>query len=224
MRNDRFAEIVLSLAASPERAASAVGDLIEEGESRGRLWFWWSLTRLVLSCVGRDLLFAPIRMAVSSAIAWFFYMGLSLVVAIAGYVVVTLAWGLAYVLTHHTGAELLTDILLVRFDWPPIPMWAAVAIQAVAFFAVAPFQIGYKSAPYWRGHELSLILVMLPIWLAMATYVPFVGIGVRAMPTMMPLVVMFVLLGAIWSRSTSPPRTPLHQAQTTARAAGSHGA
>ena len=215
---------MLSLVTSPERAASAVGDLVEEGESRGRFWFWWSLTRLVLSCLGRDLLFAPIRMAVSSAIAWFFYMGLSLVVAIAGYVVVTLAWGLAYVLTRHTGAELLTDILLVRFDWPPIPVWATVAVQAVAFFAVAPFQIGYKSAPYWRGHELSLIVVMLPTWLAMATFVPFVGVGIRATPSMMPLVVMFVLFGAIWSRFTSPSRTPPRPAPSAAPAAGCHGA
>ena len=104
---------------------------MEDAGEQGRLWFWRSVTRIWLSLLGRDLFFAPLTMAISSAIAWFLYMGLSLVLALAGYIVVTLGWGVAYVLTHHTGLELLTDVLRVRFDWPPIPDTATYVIQAV---------------------------------------------------------------------------------------------
>ena len=64
--------------------------------------------------LGRDLMTAPIKMTISCAIAWFVYMLLSAVLALAGYVIVTLAWGIAYVLSNHTGLELLTDLMRVR--------------------------------------------------------------------------------------------------------------
>ena len=65
MRRDRFAEHLLSLVAPPERAASAVGDLMEEAGERGLVWFWSSLTRLWLSMLGRDLVRTPLAMAAS---------------------------------------------------------------------------------------------------------------------------------------------------------------
>ena len=205
MRSDRLAEILLSLVASSDRAASAVGDLMEESDARGRFWFWRSLARLWLSQLGRDLLTAPFTMAVSSAIAWFLYMGLSLVLAFTAYVAVTLVWGVAYVLTHHTGLELVTDVLRLRVAWPPIPDAATWTIQAAVLFAIAPFQIGRAIAPYWRGHELSLAIVMLVIWTTMAVFVPLVGVGISASPAMMPLAVMFLLLGALAERLRATP-------------------
>ena len=111
MRRDRVAEHLLSLVAPPERAASAVGDLMEEAGERERIRFWRSVTWLWLSMLGRDLVRTPFAMAASSAIAWFLYMGLSVVLALAGYIAVTLIWGAAYVLTHHTGVELLASVL-----------------------------------------------------------------------------------------------------------------
>lgn len=200
MRSDRLAEGILSLVAPDDRAASAVGDLVEEAPARGRVWFWWSVARLALSLLGRDLVSVPFTMAISSALAWFLYMGVSVVIAFAGYVLVTLAWGVAYVLTHHTGLELLVDVLRVRFDWPPIPAWTTYAIQASVLFAIAPFQIGRGSASHWRGHELSLVVVMLLTWSAMAEFLPFVGVGIRATPSMMPIAVSFVLLGLVSER------------------------
>ena len=111
MRRDLLAERLLSLVGPPERAASAVGDLIEEAGERGRVWFWRSVARLWLSMLGRDLVRSPFAMAACSAFAWFLYMGLSLVLAFAGYVVVTLVWGGAHVLANHTGFELLANVL-----------------------------------------------------------------------------------------------------------------
>ena len=199
MRSGRLAETLLSLVVSRDRAASAVGDLMEESDARGRFWFWRSLTRLWLSLLGRDLFFAPFRMAVSSALAWFVYMFLSLMLAFAGYFVVATIWGIGYMFTNHTGLELLTDAL--RLEWPPVASVATWWIQAVVLFAIAPFQLGRASAQYWRGHEVSLAVVTLLIWTVMARFVPFVLLGIKASPAMMPLVAMFLLLGALAERS-----------------------
>ena len=200
MRRDRVAEALLSLVAPADHAASTVGDLMEETDARGRLWFWQSVVRVALSLLARDLLAAPLAMVAASAFTWFLYMGLCLVFGLGGYVVVTLIWGGAYILAHHTGLELLVDLLRLRFDWPPIPAWMTYAIQAVVLFAIAPLQIGRSSAPHFRGHELSLVLVMLLIWSAMAVFAPIVGIGIAATPRMMPVIATFVLLGILVER------------------------
>ena len=200
MRSDRLAETILSLVIAPDRSAAAVGDLVEGAGGRGRGWFWTSVARIALSSAARDLLTAPVAMAVSAALAWFPYMALSLVLALAGYVVGTLVWGFAYVLTPHTGLDL---ILRLRFDWTPLPAGIAYAIQAIAFWAVAPFQIGRAAGLYWRGHELSISLVTMAIWSAMSVLVPFVGVGVRASLSAMPLILTFVLLGALAERHAS---------------------
>jgi len=200
MRSDRFAEGLLSLVAPADHAASTVGDLLEEADARGSLWFWQSVVRVAFSLLVRDLLAVPLTMVAASAFSWFLYMGLCPALGLGGYVVVTLLWGGAYVLAHHTGFELLADVLRLRFDWPPIPVWTTYAIQATVLFAIAPFQIGRSNAPYWRGHELSLVLIMLLIWSAMAVLVPIVGVGIAATPRMMPVAMTFVLIGLLWAR------------------------
>jgi hypothetical protein len=201
MRSDRLAEAVLSMVAPAERAASAVGDLAEDADVRGAFWFWRSVARLALALLARDLVSSALAIGASAALGWFLYMGISMVFASIGYVVLTLAWGLTHVLTHHTGFELLADMMRVRFDWPPIPTSAAYALQAVVFFAVTPFCIGRGSAAIWRGHELTLVILALPIWLAMSVLVPFVGVGVRTAPAMVPVVVALVLVGLLSARA-----------------------
>jgi hypothetical protein len=201
VRKDLLAERLLSLVGPPERVASAVGDLMEEAGDRGSVRFWMSVAWLWLSMLGRDLARSPFAMAACSAIAWFLYMGLSLVLALAGYIVVTLVWGAAYVLANHTGLELLTDLLRIRLDWPPIPDGATWAIQAVVLFAVAPFHLGRGSTRFWRGREVSLAIVTLIVWTAMAVFVPLVGVGgIRAYPSMVPVMVTFLLAGALFER------------------------
>jgi hypothetical protein len=147
-------------------------------------------------------------MAISCAAAWFVYMLLSAVLALAGYVAVTLAWGIAYVMNNHTGLELLTDLLRIRFNWPPIPDAATYLVQAVVLFAIAPFQIGRWSARFWRGHEVGLAIVMLMVWTGMAAFVPLVGVGITARPAMVPVMVTFVLAGALLERFRSRPVVP----------------
>src|SRR5579862_3305241 len=54
MHKARFAELILSLFTSRERAASTVGDLLEATPARGGLWFWWSVARTALSLLWSD--------------------------------------------------------------------------------------------------------------------------------------------------------------------------
>jgi len=199
VRKDHVADMLLSLVGSPARARSVVGDLMEQSD-RGHVWFWRSIVRVFVAMLGRDLLASPFAMAASCAVAWFFYMAASLVLAFTAYVLVTLVWGVAYVFAHHTGVELLTDALMMRFDWPPIPGWALYGIQAAVLFAIAPFSIGRGSARFWRGHEVTLAVMTLIVWTVMALFVPLVGIGISARPSMVPVMVMFVLAGALFER------------------------
>ena len=128
MRKADVAEALLSLVGSPERARSFVGDLMEE-RGHGVLWFWRSVTRLWLAMLGRDVMTAPATMAIGCTIAWFVYMLFSAVLALIGYVVVTLAWGIAYVLNNHTGLELLTDLMRVRFDRRRFLTWRSIRFK-----------------------------------------------------------------------------------------------
>ena len=73
MPNATAAEWVLSLATTPERAASTVGDLMEEAPPRGALWFWSNVLRTASSHIWRDLRAAPLRMlgfAFAGLAAW----------------------------------------------------------------------------------------------------------------------------------------------------------
>ena len=200
MRNDRLAEGLLSLVAPADRAASAVGDLMEDRRAHDRLWFWRSIARVACAMLVRDVGRSPLVVVGAAALSWFLYMMLSVAFALVLYVGVTLAWGLGYFFSHHTGAELLVNALRLLIDWPPIPATATHALQAVAFFVMAPLQLGRWSAPHWRGRELTLAVVTLPIWLLMSIYVPFVGVGLRAAPRTMPIAVTFLLLGLLERR------------------------
>ncbi len=122
--------------------------------------------------------------------------------AFAAYIVVTLAWGIAYVLDNHTGLELLTSALNLRFEWPPIPDLATYVIQAVVLFAIAPFHIGRCNARLLarsRGESGRHDAARL---------VGDGGVGARSSgsasargPAMVPVMVMFVLAGALFERS-----------------------
>ena len=49
MPDARFAQKLLALVTPPERAESAVGDLLEQSESRGEFWFWRSVLQLTVA-------------------------------------------------------------------------------------------------------------------------------------------------------------------------------
>ena len=74
MPDDRLAELLLSIVASPQRASAMIGDLLEDVPRRGTTWFWLSTVRAAVGCVWRDLTAAPLRMAAAAVVGWFGYM------------------------------------------------------------------------------------------------------------------------------------------------------
>ncbi len=207
MRRERVADAILALVLPRERAASVAGDLIEEAGVRGQRWFWTSVARTALSCLWHDLVAAPVALIASAVLAWFVYMGLSLVLVLIGMVLVMPVWGAAYFLTHHTGLELLANLVGLRIDWPPLPFVALYSVQAIVVWVLAPFQMGRLAGRSWRGHELSICLAMALVWSAMAVLVPFVVHGVSASPSMMPAIGACLLFGGVWERHAQPTTT-----------------
>src|SRR5580698_6933796 len=59
MRSARVAEWILAQVLPPDRAASTVGDWLEDATERGRLWFWSCVLRTVLSRIWSDFAESP---------------------------------------------------------------------------------------------------------------------------------------------------------------------
>ncbi len=59
----RIAEWILSQVLPPDRAASTVGDWMEDAPKRGNIWFWSCVLRTLASCIWSDLSEAPLTMA-----------------------------------------------------------------------------------------------------------------------------------------------------------------
>jgi hypothetical protein len=62
MRSIHIAEGILALVTSRDRAASTVGDLVEEATARGVFWFWSGVLRTAASLLWRDVAERPARM------------------------------------------------------------------------------------------------------------------------------------------------------------------
>ncbi len=212
MRDDRLAESLLSLVTSPDRARSMVGDLLEEAGSRGRCWFWWCVARTASALVRKSLQSAPLQLAAFAVVGWFVYMLVSLVQLLCGWLLVTLLWGLGYFLTHHTGAELLADLLRIRIGWTPPPAGMLHWLDLVVVWTVAPFQVGRLVSRFWPSREIAAWVVLWLVWPLMATVVPFVAVSTRVSLHGMPVIQTFVLLGALWERHMSQytPRFTAH--------------
>jgi hypothetical protein len=61
MRKVQIAEWILGLVTSRDRAASTVGDLIEQAAARGVLWFWSGALRTAASLLWRGVAENPVR-------------------------------------------------------------------------------------------------------------------------------------------------------------------
>lgn len=62
MPNARLAEAILSLVVRPERAASAVGDLVETFDESATSSFWMAVARLSASSLCEQTLGSPFAM------------------------------------------------------------------------------------------------------------------------------------------------------------------
>ncbi len=63
MRNNLSAERLLCLLTQPDRALSIIGDLSEEAQCRGVLWFWSQVIRTAAGLFSSNLASAPIRVS-----------------------------------------------------------------------------------------------------------------------------------------------------------------
>jgi hypothetical protein len=61
MRKVQIAEWILGLVTSRDRAASTVGDLLEQAAARGVLWFWSGALRTAASLLWRGVAENPVR-------------------------------------------------------------------------------------------------------------------------------------------------------------------
>jgi hypothetical protein len=63
MTKSRGAEWILSQVLPPDRAASTVGDWMEDATQRGNIWFWSCVLQTAVLSVWRDLTEKPLTMA-----------------------------------------------------------------------------------------------------------------------------------------------------------------
>ena len=197
MRSDLLAEWILSLVVDRERAASAVGDFLEDVPERGRRWFWFSIGKTAFARLGRSLMEAPFRMAGFAAFAWLVYMAMGFALGFAAWIAATLLWGMGYFLSHHTVMELVANLLRLRFDWPAPPVEWLRFVDCVVVWIAAPYQLGRWWARAARGREMVTWLYLAAIWPALMMWLPFADRYARASLTAAPLILMFVLAGML---------------------------
>jgi hypothetical protein len=196
MREGRIAEWILSLVSAPDRAASTVGDLLEDAVTRGWFWFWMCIARTTVSFLGQGLTAAPLPMAAGAVFLWFVYVLLSVILTSCGNVLASLLWGIAYFLTHHTTQEILADLVRIRLPWPAPPPWVTQWIGVLLPWVVVPFQMGRLAARQWPGRELAVGIAMMILWTPLA-------ILTKVHVPLFPVVQTSVLLGALWVRRQS---------------------
>jgi len=198
MRNTQVAEWILSLVTSPERAASTVGDLLEDAAHRGAAWFWFGAVRTALSMLWREFSGDPAHM-----------MGL----AVRGFLVqfVFLA---AYLLVFFIVAGL-TGLFAGQL-W--LPTGSMVAIQATAIAVgkvvgtgiglLISFQIGRWLARRSPGRELAPIVALAILETAVTVALGLVLKPVDTMQVILGITVYQVyqlpmFVGAAWVRRKS---------------------
>lgn len=70
MREPATAELILSLVMAPDRAASTLGDLLEERQTGGRARFWRSIASTFAAAFLRDLIADPLTKVRLALWAW----------------------------------------------------------------------------------------------------------------------------------------------------------
>jgi hypothetical protein len=200
MHSASFAEWMLSLVTTSERASSTVGDLMEDVPARGWRWFWLSVIRTALSIIWCTFAEAPLSMIAFAVGGWFVFMLITVILSLGAELFVILCWGLTFFFTHHTGLELLANLLKIRLDWPLAPPGLLHWTEAFVVFIAAPLQMGSFTSRYWRGREITAWLVICLVWPIMITYIPFVARSNRISLTMIPMIQAAMLLGILRER------------------------
>jgi hypothetical protein len=137
MPKETAAEWILTLVTTPDRASSTVGDLLEEGSSRGACWFWSSVLRTAASLVWRDLCDAWGRMI------WLAFSGV-----------------LEFIVVAATLVNIVVMLWMAIWPYPYgpngiyIPPWGFYGLR-IAVITVVPLLVGWDAARRSKGRELA---------------------------------------------------------------------
>jgi hypothetical protein len=142
VRSAAAAEWILSLVTPPERAASTVGDLLEQRPARGTPWFWSNVLRTACSHIWRDLSSSPRQMMWLAFWGWLANWEIGALLS-AGYV-------LAPALFLHVA--------------PPPPWFHPVF--TVMLCTIVPFLAGSMVARRSEGHELAAVFSVVSLMAA----------------------------------------------------------
>ncbi len=194
MRSIHIAEWLLRLVTSRDRAASAVGDLVEQAPTRNRFWFWSGILRTAASLLWRDLAENPARI---TGVA---FMGVAVDVATsllcagltgAAFFVAAQSGHPAYV-AGTTGQPHLTS------------MWLTIGLHAPAL--VILLLIGRMLARWAPGRELGACLAYALLGSVFCLISDLVDSGGLGFPALLWVFLgdaaqrALVLAGAVWGR------------------------
>jgi hypothetical protein len=165
MRKTDFAEWLLSLTTTPERAASTAGDLQEEASTRGASWFWISLLRTAGALVWDNVSESPLRIT-----------GLAFLSVLFSWLSVV-----AYSVLIATGQLLLVGIVLWAQDLRiprDFPNDALMTLDSIVALLLASMRLGGWLTKWAPRRELAVSLVAwvgsLAVWTLLSMAWPFV--------------------------------------------------
>lgn len=182
MRSAALAEWLLSLVIPPDRAASTVGDLLEESNARGALWFWSGVLRTACSHVWRDLSASPFKMLRLAAWGW-----------LANWVLGALLMA-AYVIAP--------SLFLPRLGFHyEVPSWFN-PVFTVMICTVVPFLAGLMVARRSEGREMAGVVAVLSLMAALQIVRIWWPIGYKLAEFC--ALALFMTAGAIHVRRHSP--------------------
>jgi hypothetical protein len=161
MRKAQIAEWILKLFTTPERAASAIGDMVEE--AHGALRFWISVVRTVFSFIWRDISADPLYMAGLAIRAWLLSAAL-----VVGFILALIIPAIPIV-GILVGAGILNEKSL---DPPSIWITAVGWLVGVLFLFTIPYRVGRWVARRAPGREIAACVAL--------QIVPFILINILA--------------------------------------------
>jgi hypothetical protein len=207
MRSASVAEWILSQVLRPDRAASTVGDWLEDARDRGPVWFWSCVFRTALSRVWSDFAESPGFMVGLALRGWLYSLWL----------MVGAAFGLFVAVCIAVPVVLFLGYLARQLHWQP--SWSVPpALLAQVWIGWCEFQAGRWIASRARGRELSagiaacltptalffpLGLLAEHFWGAeINRYIASHPYDPGSLPTLLPTEI-FLLAGVLWSRHKS---------------------
>ena len=168
------AENLLALVLPRERAAAAVGDLLESASGRTRWSLWTSTGRLFATVVADQIAGSPFALLASAAVGWLVYMTATVVLMLPGMLAALLAWGVTSFFSNHTAVELVTGMFGISIGWPPTTLQLAHVVQPLVMWIAAPYAAGRLAARFWPEREVTIAVMLMLAWPALAMWAPLV--------------------------------------------------